>query len=55
MLLFPVIAWYDIIQRGYEYLLKKLLFPVIAWYDIMKNTLPHLMACCCSRLSLGMI
>ena len=37
VLLFPVIAWYDIIH-GYELnALVWLLFPVIAWYDIINK------------------
>ena len=35
--MFPVIAWYDIIEGADEELLFKLLFPVIAWYDIIRN------------------
>ena len=35
MLLFPVIAWYDIIYPMNSTALSELLFPVIAWYDIM--------------------
>ena len=35
LLLFPVIAWYDIIDERINDMLVKLLFPVIAWYDIM--------------------
>ena len=37
-LLFPVIAWYGIIQLFFQYLFIKLLFPVIAWYGIMGFT-----------------
>ena len=36
-LLFPVIAWYDIIVNDSEKLEIVLLFPVIAWYDIIGN------------------
>ena len=37
-LLFPVIAWYDIIDgKVYDYY-AMLLFPVIAWYDIILST-----------------
>ncbi len=35
LLLFPVIAWYDIIGFINRKCLHSLLFPVIAWYDIM--------------------
>ena len=35
-LLFPVIAWYDIIGGKSQCMLSVLLFPVIAWYDIIK-------------------
>ena len=35
LLLFPVIAWYDIIKTHDEVVAEKLLFPVIAWYDII--------------------
>ena len=35
MLLFPVIAWYDIMLRSTLIAACRLLFPVIAWYDIM--------------------
>ena len=34
-LLFPVIAWYDIIGGHIFVDTPLLLFPVIAWYDIM--------------------
>ena len=34
-LLFPVIAWYDIMQQRKPCHHLTLLFPVIAWYDIM--------------------
>ena len=34
-LLFPVIAWYDIISAIQKACGDKLLFPVIAWYDII--------------------
>ena len=34
-LLFPVIAWYDIIQKYGLVQRVLLLFPVIAWYDII--------------------
>ena len=34
-LLFPVIAWYDIIIYGSTDRTDMLLFPVIAWYDII--------------------
>ncbi len=37
MLLFPVIAWYDIIAELEVLGLRQLLFPVIAWYDIIGN------------------
>ena len=37
MLLFPVIAWYDIINEETIWAFKMLLFPVIAWYDIIGN------------------
>ena len=35
-LLFPVIAWYDIIGFPYADIMSGLLFPVIAWYDIIE-------------------
>ena len=35
MLLFPVIAWYGIMQPKPLELSDKLLFPVIAWYGII--------------------
>ena len=35
MLLFPVIAWYDIITVPHNTARRLLLFPVIAWYDII--------------------
>ena len=35
-LLFPVIAWYDIISLTGYIMERKLLFPVIAWYDIIR-------------------
>ena len=35
MLLFPVIAWYDIIKPYGAVNMDTLLFPVIAWYDII--------------------
>ena len=34
-MLFPVIAWYDIIRKLKTVTSEQLLFPVIAWYDIM--------------------
>ena len=34
-MLFPVIAWYDIIQDELAFVMGVLLFPVIAWYDII--------------------
>ena len=34
-LLFPVIAWYDIINQFLFIQSVALLFPVIAWYDII--------------------
>ena len=34
-LLFPVIAWYDIISKEHTDIDNMLLFPVIAWYDII--------------------
>ena len=34
-LLFPVIAWYDIIDFRIQPQKSALLFPVIAWYDII--------------------
>ena len=34
-LLFPVIAWYDIMEPCVVDVRVLLLFPVIAWYDIM--------------------
>ena len=34
-LLFPVIAWYDIMGYSIGEQLERLLFPVIAWYDII--------------------
>ena len=37
MLLFPVIAWYDIIGGTRSTKEDGLLFPVIAWYDIIGN------------------
>ena len=37
MLLFPVIAWYDIIIGVDSKGLSLLLFPVIAWYDIIAS------------------
>ena len=37
VLLFPVIAWYDIIKERRERNFYELLFPVIAWYDIIGN------------------
>ena len=36
-MLFPVIAWYDIIKRFTRIVKTELLFPVIAWYDIIGN------------------
>ena len=39
-LLFPVIAWYDIIPGARSSKRGKLLFPVIAWYDIIGNEEP---------------
>ena len=45
-LLFPVIAWYDIIKILCPGLRERLLFPVIAWYDIILQVL---------RLSLPML
>ena len=36
-LLFPVIAWYDIILDERTALTDRLLFPVIAWYDIING------------------
>ena len=36
-LLFPVIAWYDIIVVVGFFDIHALLFPVIAWYDIIGN------------------
>ena len=41
-LLFPVIAWYDIISLLLLEVGNVLLFPVIAWYDII---------CTCNRYS----
>ena len=35
-LLFPVIAWYDIITLIAYKIAQSLLFPVIAWYDIIQ-------------------
>ena len=37
-LLFPVIAWYDIIVMNHDEKVQWLLFPVIAWYDIMSKS-----------------
>ena len=54
-LLFPVIAWYDIIPCNGRNGRKKLLFPVIAWYDIIYNFGYSKYYSCCSQLSLGMI
>ena len=34
-MLFPVIAWYDIIIVRFLLMMTLLLFPVIAWYDII--------------------
>ena len=39
-LLFPVIAWYDIISLLLLEVGNVLLFPVIAWYDIIFKMLP---------------
>ena len=36
-MLFPVIAWYDIILTAEQIRDEGLLFPVIAWYDIIIN------------------
>ena len=33
--MFPVIAWYDIMEDWKEVIGDTLLFPVIAWYDII--------------------
>ena len=41
MLLFPVIAWYDIISVHTKGKKRKLLFPVIAWYDIIIQQEPY--------------
>ena len=54
-LLFPVIAWYDIILLPRSQLLYGLLFPVIAWYDIIDYLTIKGAQGCCSQLSLGMI
>ena len=37
LLLFPVIAWYDIITQQKQRVSCLLLFPVIAWYDIITS------------------
>ena len=42
MLLFPVIAWYDIIVWQMLLAAALLLFPVIAWYDIIYSTLKEI-------------
>ena len=44
MLLFPVIAWYDIIRSIYLRTTDKLLFPVIAWYDIIGIANPNVIS-----------
>ena len=54
-LLFPVIAWYDIIILRMKKYPRLLLFPVIAWYDIIKAHCFNRTQSCCSQLSLGMI
>ena len=40
-LLFPVIAWYDIISDTLPFYPLPLLFPVIAWYDIITPERTH--------------
>ena len=55
LLLFPVIAWYDIILGFVSIEAGALLFPVIAWYDIIRIDERRAGTCCCSQLSLGMI
>ena len=54
-LLFPVIAWYDIINNTMDKVSGLLLFPVIAWYDIIDYMKLESLVSCCSQLSLGMI